>query len=91
MTVNLPSNDRLYDERIGGAKLMKASQIAVVLGVGSGLGAAIAHRFAQEHFAVALMARNTDKLAAIENEINASGARALSIAVDATDPDSVKA
>lgn len=70
---------------------MKSSKVAVILGVGPGLGAAIAHRFAQENFAVALMARNLDKLAPIQTEVEASGARAISVAVDATAPVSVKA
>lgn len=39
---------------------MSQSKVAAVLGVGPGLGAAIAHRFAQEGFAIALMARNRD-------------------------------
>ncbi|XGV94741.1 MAG: SDR family NAD(P)-dependent oxidoreductase [Leptolyngbya sp. BL-A-14] len=70
---------------------MNSSKVAAVLGVGPGLGAAIAHRFAQENFAVALMARNTDKLATIQADIEAAGARALSVVVDATDPAAVQA
>ncbi|MFB2838711.1 SDR family NAD(P)-dependent oxidoreductase [Floridanema evergladense] len=70
---------------------MSSAKVAVVLGVGPGLGAAIAYRFAQENFTVALMARNTDKLTAIQTDIEALGTRALSVAVDATAPDSVKA
>lgn len=70
---------------------MNPSKVAVVLGVGPGLGAAIAHRFAQEGFAVALMARNIDKLAPIQSDIKTSGGNALSVAVDATEPNSVKA
>lgn len=70
---------------------MVASRVAVVLGVGPGLGAAIARRFARENFAVALMARTVDKLASLQQEIEASGAKAVSVAVDGTDPDSVKA
>src|ERR671939_436729 len=70
---------------------MNSSKVSVVVGVGPELGAAIAHRFSQEDFTVALMARKIDKLASIQQAIEASGARALSVAVDATDPDSVKA
>lgn len=70
---------------------MSQSKVAAVLGVGSGLGAAIAHRFAQEGFAIALMARNRDQLAAIQLEIEQLGSRALPVSVDAANPASVKA
>lgn len=70
---------------------MSQSKVAVVLGVGSGLGAAVAHRFAREGFAVGLMARSSQQLTQIQSEIEQSGGKALSITVDATDPASVKA
>jgi NAD(P)-dependent dehydrogenase (short-subunit alcohol dehydrogenase family) len=69
---------------------MNQSKVAVVLGVGPGLGAAIAHRFALEGFSVALMARNLDKLTDIQSDIENAGGKALSISVDASDPASVK-
>jgi NAD(P)-dependent dehydrogenase (short-subunit alcohol dehydrogenase family) len=62
-----------------------------VLGVGPGLGAALARRFAREGHAVALMARSAKSLAPVHAELSASGARALSVDVDATDPASVAA
>jgi NAD(P)-dependent dehydrogenase (short-subunit alcohol dehydrogenase family) len=68
---------------------MKESKVAVVLGVGPGLGAAVAHRFAREGFAVALMARSEEKLTAIQTEIEKGGGTALSISADATDPASM--
>lgn len=70
---------------------MNKPKVAVVLGVGPGLGAAIAHRFAREGFAVGLMARSEDKLTQIQLEIEQEGGVALSISVDATDPASVAA
>jgi NAD(P)-dependent dehydrogenase (short-subunit alcohol dehydrogenase family) len=66
-------------------------KVAAVLGVGPGLGAAIARRFAREGFAVALMARNEDGLSGIRQEIEADGAKALPVSADATDPASVEA
>jgi NAD(P)-dependent dehydrogenase (short-subunit alcohol dehydrogenase family) len=48
--------------------------VAVVTGVGPGTGAAIARRFAQGGYAVAMFARNRDRLTLLEREI--SGARA---------------
>lgn len=69
---------------------MSQSKVAVVLGVGPGLGAAVAHRFAHEGFAVGLMARTEEKLTQIQAEIEQAGGTALSITADATDPASVK-
>jgi NAD(P)-dependent dehydrogenase (short-subunit alcohol dehydrogenase family) len=66
-------------------------KVAAILGVGPGLGAAIARRFAGEGFAVALMARREESVAAVREEITESGVRALPVATDATDPDSVAA
>lgn len=70
---------------------MNQPKVAAVLGVGPGLGAAIAHRFAQAGFVIALMARNRDQLSTIQSEIEQAGSRALPVSVDATDPASVKA
>ena len=70
---------------------MSQAKVAVILGVGTGLGAAIAHRFAREGFTVGLMARSEDQLAQIQTEIEKSGGKALSIAADVTDPASIKA
>ena len=64
-------------------------KVAAVLGVGPGLGAAIARRFAREGFAVALMARREESVAAVREEIEASGGRALPVSTDATDQASV--
>jgi NAD(P)-dependent dehydrogenase (short-subunit alcohol dehydrogenase family) len=45
------------------------SPVAVVTGVGPGTGAAIARRFAREGYAVAMLARNHERLVALEREI----------------------
>jgi NAD(P)-dependent dehydrogenase (short-subunit alcohol dehydrogenase family) len=66
-------------------------KVAAVLGVGPGLGAAIARRFAGEGFAVALMARREESVAAVREEIEDGGGEAQPIPTDATDPDSVAA
>lgn len=70
---------------------MSQSKVAVVLGVGPGLGAAVAHRFAREGFVVGLMARSSEQLTQIQSEIEQAGGKALSVTVDATDAASVKA
>jgi NADP-dependent 3-hydroxy acid dehydrogenase YdfG len=48
--------------------------VAVISGVGPGTGAAVARRFAAGGYAVAMLARNQERLAALEKEID--GARA---------------
>lgn len=62
---------------------------AGILGVGPGLGAAIAHRFAREGFSVALMARREESVSGVRREIEEAGGVALPIPTDATDPASV--
>ena len=64
---------------------------AAILGVGPGLGAAVARRFAGEGFAVALMARREESVSGIRREIEDAGGTALPISTDATDPASVAA
>jgi len=64
-------------------------KVAAVLGVGPGLGAAVARRFAGEGFGVALMARKEESVADVREEIEGGGGTALSVSADATDPDSV--
>ena len=65
-----------------------SDRVAAVLGVGPGLGAAVARRFAGEGFGVALMARKEESVADVREEIEGGGT-ALSVSADATDPDSV--
>ena len=68
-----------------------SDKVAAVLGVGPGLGAAIARRFASEGFGVALLARTEESVADVKAEIEGGGGTALSVPADATDPDSVAA
>jgi NAD(P)-dependent dehydrogenase (short-subunit alcohol dehydrogenase family) len=65
-------------------------EVAAILGVGPGLGAAVARRFAREGFAVALMARNEESVAGVRQEIEGEGGMALPVTADATDPVSVE-
>jgi NAD(P)-dependent dehydrogenase (short-subunit alcohol dehydrogenase family) len=65
-------------------------RVAAVLGVGPGLGAAVARRFAVEGFAVAMMGRREESLAQIQHDIEGGGT-ALPVFADATDADSVAA
>lgn len=67
-----------------------SEKTAAVLGVGPGLGAAVAKRFAKEGYSVALMARREESLAGVKEEIENGGGKALPIPTDATDPASVE-
>ena len=64
-------------------------KVAAVLGIGPGLGAAVARRFAREGYSVALMARREESLAPVREEIECEGGKALPVPADATDPASV--
>ncbi len=70
---------------------MSQLKVAVVLGVGKGLGSAIAHRFAREGFSVGLIARSADQLTKIQSDLENSGGKALSVTADVTDPISIAA
>jgi len=58
--------------------------VAVVTGVGPGLGAALARRFAAA-YAVAIVARNADYLKGLAREIRDSGHTALDLSCDVSD------
>lgn len=64
--------------------------VAVVVGVGPGLGAALARRFANA-YAVALVARHADKLDELADELKAAGGRALAVAADMSKPTEIEA
>ena len=64
--------------------------VAVVVGVGAGLGAALARRFAQG-YRVALVARSADVTGTVAEEIRSAGGVALPIQSDATIPAQVSA
>lgn len=63
---------------------MNQANTCIVVGVGPGLGAAVARRFSRAGHPVALAARNADKLGAFVTEVEAAGGRARGYACDAT-------
>jgi NAD(P)-dependent dehydrogenase (short-subunit alcohol dehydrogenase family) len=63
--------------------------VAVVLGVGPGLGGAVARRFVREGFAVAIMARSGETLAPAEAAIHENGGTSIAITTDAADPEAM--
>src|SRR4051794_39876130 len=58
---------------------------AFLLGIGPGLGASLARRFARGGFSVALMARDRAHLDPVQSEITGAGGVAASFTVDAGD------
>ncbi|MGH9174948.1 MAG: SDR family NAD(P)-dependent oxidoreductase, partial [Vicinamibacterales bacterium] len=66
---------------------MSEKQVAVIVGVGPGLGFALVRRFAKAGMAVAMAARNREKLEQLLAQEPVAGARAY--ACDATDPSAV--
>src|SRR6202166_2791869 len=68
----------------------KHREIAAVVGVGPGLGAALARRFA-EGYTVALIARKRDYLESLAKEIESEGGSALAVPCDVAVADQIKA
>jgi NADP-dependent 3-hydroxy acid dehydrogenase YdfG len=63
----------------------------VVVGYGPGVSNAVAEKFGAEGFAVALVARNPERLAAAEEALNAKGVVAAACPADASDPAAIAA
>jgi len=68
---------------------MNTERVAVVVGVGPGLGASIAKRFAKEGYYVAILARTVDKLTPVHDDIVKAGGKALIVPCDAANIESV--
>ena len=64
-------------------------RVAIVTGAASGLGKAIAVRFAQEGAKVAIADLNKQGADAVAREIESAGGRAISVAMDVTSEDDV--
>jgi len=68
-----------------------AGEAALVTGASSGLGFHFAKLLASAGMTVGLAARREDRLFELQQEIERSGAKAITLAMDVTDPDSVAA
>jgi NAD(P)-dependent dehydrogenase (short-subunit alcohol dehydrogenase family) len=62
------------------------NKVALITGVGPGLGAALALRFAREGFLVGLIARKPDFIEPLAHEISAASSPALSLVADVSRP-----
>jgi NAD(P)-dependent dehydrogenase (short-subunit alcohol dehydrogenase family) len=66
-------------------------EVAVVAGVGPGLGASLARRFAKEGCRIALLARSSGFVERLTDELRDQGARALAVPTDISQADQVAA
>jgi len=64
--------------------------VCAVLGVGPGLGASVAKRFARAGYAVAMMARTADRLNTFKEDIEKEGGVALGVPTDASNEQSIR-
>ncbi len=72
------------------AELSNSSPVALIVGAGDFIGAAIAKRFAAGGYLTAVGRRGVEKLAPLVAEIEASGGRARGFALDARDETNVQ-
>jgi NAD(P)-dependent dehydrogenase (short-subunit alcohol dehydrogenase family) len=70
---------------------MASSEVVVVTGATSGIGRAIARRFAQDGASIGLVARGREALAATKKEVEGAGGRALELPADLADFEAVDA
>src|SRR4051794_16454088 len=71
--------------------MLLSDKIAIVSGVGPGLGQANAHALAREGATVVLAARNAEYLAQVQGEIEENGGRALAVPPNLVDGEQVQA
>ncbi|CAF3092510.1 unnamed protein product [Rotaria sp. Silwood2] len=64
--------------------------VAAVVGVGPGLGASLAKRFAAGGYSIGLIARKESSLQSVQRELEQNGHTVLSVTADAGDVSSVK-
>src|SRR5512140_3452660 len=84
-----PTNTGTRLHRALPLRAMTTTKVAAVFGVGPGLGASVARRFAREGYAVALLARGEAHLREVHADISREGGRAAVFPADAGDVGSV--
>jgi len=83
------TGDQTQEFDLPNASTDLSGSVALVTGASSGLGERFARVLATQGAAIALCARRVDRLEALAAEINATGGRAVAIAMDATDADAL--
>jgi NAD(P)-dependent dehydrogenase (short-subunit alcohol dehydrogenase family) len=66
------------------------NKVAIITGAGSGIGKAVALSFLNDGYRVALAGRRQDALEATIKEAGKSGANAIAVPTDVSDPGAVK-
>jgi len=64
-------------------------RVAVVVGVGPGIGTAVAAKFASQGYSVALVARRLEKLTQVQKEFETKGWHSICVPADASSEESV--
>lgn len=83
------TEDQPQDFPLPNASTDLSGSVALITGASSGFGERFARVLASQGASVALCARRVDRLEALAAEINASGGKAVAIAMDATDADAL--
>src|ERR671935_407491 len=74
-----------------GRTMAELQKVALVTGAGTGIGKAVALALMKEGYAAVLAGRRKDKLEETANEGKSTGAKALVVATDVSDPAAIKA
>ena len=69
---------------------VQSQPLAVVVGVGPGIGRAVADRFGREGFRVALLSRQAERLRRLTDDLARRGYDVTSVETDAADPESLR-
>ncbi|HEX4666280.1 MAG TPA: SDR family NAD(P)-dependent oxidoreductase [Chthoniobacterales bacterium] len=69
---------------------MSSNRVALLTGVGPGLGASLARRFTRGGFSLGLVARHSNFIEKLAGELLASGGHAIAVVADVSQPEEVK-
>jgi NAD(P)-dependent dehydrogenase (short-subunit alcohol dehydrogenase family) len=83
-------SESVVSEQGQGRQLPLSGKVALVVGASKGIGAATAEAFAEAGAAVVLGARDTAALTSVASGIEARGGRALAVATDVTQAESMR-